>query len=96
MWRGIIPTQKRTFCFKLFMESLNITGRTNLALDRFKPVPKILFESFQSLICDGNMPLWPKAMPPLRGEKSTRLRSRELSTQNTHGRKRFLQTEAQG
>lgn len=63
----------------MFIESLNITGRTTLDLDRFKPVPKILFESFRSLICDGNMPLWPKAMSPLRGEKGTRLRSRELS-----------------
>lgn len=65
----VIPLHRRGhFCFKLFMESLTITGCTTPALDRFEPVPKILSESFRGLICDGNMPLWPKAMSTLRGE----------------------------
>lgn len=54
------PHRRGHFCFKLFMKSLNMTRHTTLALDRFKPVPKILFESFRSLVCEGNMPLWPR------------------------------------
>lgn len=66
------------------MESLKITGCTTPDLDKFKPVPKTLSESFRRLISDGNMSLLPKAMSLLKGKQSTSVRSRELYTQNTH------------
>lgn len=78
------------------MESLKITGCTTPDLDKFKPVPKTLSESFRRFIRDGNVSLLPKAMPLLRGKQSTNVRSRELDTQNTHGHKRFLQRKMYG
>lgn len=68
-----------------------MTERTTPGLDKFKPVPKILSESFRRLISDGNVSLLPKAMSLLRGKQSTSVRSGELSTQNTHGHRRLLQ-----
>ena len=65
------------FSFNLCMESLKITGCTTPDLDKFKPVPKTLSETFRRLISDGNMSLLPKAMSLLKGKQSTSVRSRE-------------------
>jgi hypothetical protein len=37
-------------------------------LDKFKPVHEIPSETFRRLISDGNVPLLPKAMSPLKGK----------------------------
>lgn len=63
------------FFFNLCMESLKMTECTTPGLDKFKPVPKILSESFRRLISDGNVSLLPKAMSLLRGKQSTSVRS---------------------
>lgn len=53
-------------------------GCTTPGLDKFKPVPKTISESFRMLISDGNVSFSPKAMSLLRGKQSTNVRSREL------------------